>query len=286
MRLIIGLLGALALTFAPLQAQDDALRFEPAGDWVIQQADESCVLGRNFSSSDQVAGIRIERQAPGPYFRISVLSPGFEKANPAIRVRFTPDRYAEVPDFLGHGTTGEYFVLTFTDSTFPNMRGQVRPFIDWSTDEERLREQSITGLEIPQGLNEPVFLATGEMYAPMQALRDCVDALYASWGVDLSALDDSSLPAGADNARELTGLLLRELPQEIRRTLPEQLSVARVIFNPDGHVTRCRITITEWGPDLIARLCAVITEHAQFRSPRNAQGERIAGYSTIFFGGR
>ena len=158
------------LTTSARAEKDVPLRLEPKSPWEIDFGEESCALRRTFGTDAASAHLEILQQAPGAYFRVTVTSGTLDLLDSEARVRFEPDYLA--PAHLAEGVA-----IAFTDSLQKNVLGSSQPFIDWRREDRDQREAAVASLSIDDGFTRNLTLVTGEMHAPMEALRDCVNNL-------------------------------------------------------------------------------------------------------------
>jgi hypothetical protein len=264
-----------------LAADDSPLRLEPASPWAIDYGEESCALRRTFAVGASSADLEIMQQAPGGYFRVTVTTETFGLANSEAQVRFEPDNREQVPSYLVSRRDGARASIAFTDSLKKNMMGQPQGYLNWNDLERDQRESAIISLSIEGGFDRDLTLATGEMHVPMEALRTCMVDLYASWGVDLEALETRSTGARAQNGAAIIHNVSRLIPRAFFSSDSEMPAIVRTVVGEDGRVKRCRVHFPEWDQPLSDRLCDLVTREARYEPARDRRGHAIRSYDTI-----
>lgn len=272
---------ALCSISSPSFAQDVLLALEPTSRWTIDYGEESCALRRTFASGSISADLEILQQAPGPYFRVAVMSTTLGLSATNARVRFEPDGRAQVPSYLETVRSGGRSSVAFTDSLQTNAMGQPYPFVGWSDDGRDRREASITALTIEDGFDRDVRLAVGEMHAPMTALRLCMRDLFGSWGVDLDAHETLTSPLRGRNLDLITRRIRRLLPPEFFRSESDMPAVVRTVIGPNGRVARCVVHLAEWEQSLSEKICDLVTREARFDPARDKGRKPIFSYQSI-----
>jgi len=260
-------------------AQGEQLKLDPSSQWNIDYRDEECALRRNFAVEGKSATLQIMQQAPGPYFRVSLATASFGAGKGKIRVAFQPDPVLEVPDYLSVGQNGAARAVNFTDSLAANLRSNARPYIGWSEAERAAREGEIQGLTVRNGFDRDLFFQTGEMHAPMEALRSCMTNLYAGWGVDLKVQEKLSRGVRVTDVREARRLILKILPPKVL----QKVAIFRIVVGVDGKPTRCRAHLIDAFPETAEKICGVFMNSVKFDPALDASGRPVTSYSTWEF---
>lgn len=242
------LIGVLALMAPVAIAAREPTQLSPSSDWLLDYADERCTLVRDFGEGDQSLQLRIESFGSWHTFRVTILGRGVPRSGRAtkeIQFRFSQDEEDRDTRAL-FGMIGDQRGLTFSTAfgpPEPNRTGLSR---------ERLRELNaipkaidaefeggVSSILVELGSGKRVDLATGGMAAPLKAMRDCVDDLQKSWGVDPAV------------QRELSRwpVIRIETVRDVQRQYPPTMVIAennafvavRVMIGRDGEATSCVI---------------------------------------------
>ena len=269
------------LTTSARAENDGPLRLEPKSPWEIDYGEESCALRRTFGTDAASAHLEILQQAPGAYYRVTVTSGTLDLSDSEARVRFEPDNRRQIPAYLAPAHPAEGVAIAFTDSLQKNVLGSSQPFIDWRREDRDQREAAVASLSIDDGFTRNLTLATGEMHAPMEALRDCMNNLYASWGVDLGAHESLTSELQAQNAAQIARQVKSFIPRAFFREDSEMPAVVRVIVGPDGRVHRCRVHFSEWDEPVSQQICDVVTREARFFPARDRTRKPINSHYVI-----
>lgn len=278
-RAFLTLPAALVLA-TPSFAQESPLTLNPASAWQVDYGEESCALRRSFGSDGAGVDLEILQEAPGPYFQVTVTAHSIALTGSDARARFEPDNRAQVPQYVRASAVGDVAVLTFTDSVQRNVAGDSRPYIGWTDQRRNERERSITALAIEDAFARDLVLQTGEMHAPMEALRTCILDLYGSWGVDLEAHRALWQPVRNQSAGQLIPLLVRMVSQKLR-SRPSVPPVIRVVVGADGRLTRCRVHFTEADEELSRQMCDTVARVSRYEPAQISGRKRIVSYDTI-----
>lgn len=280
-RIIAASISATLLYSTPSFAQENIAHLEPSSNWQVDYGEESCSLRRTFGSENASVHLEIMQQVPGAYFQVTIASTSYDISGSDALFRFEPDETPLVPHYLRLGATGDLAVLRYTDSLQRNVPDQPAAPIDWTDEERNERERLITALAIDHGFQRDMILQTGEMHAPMEALRACMSDLYGSWGVNLEAHATLSRPVQQKHAEQVLQRLLRMAPPDVFSAPSSLPPVIRLIVGADGRVARCRVHFAPWDEGLSEKVCETVTRHSRYDPALDAAGQPIVSYDAL-----
>lgn len=278
---------SLAVPTAPALAQEE-LVLHRASDWNLHYAEDSCVLRRAFANGEQNAVLELRQFAPSTYVRFMVLSGTLEPQFRTFAYRLHPD--AETKEGAGvfevEAPDGEEGVI-FSGSLLSeaddfeidgNSEDSVRKPI--GDDELRARESLITGIGIRGTFEQDVFLETGSLGPPMEAMRGCLDELLTHWDIDVEAHRTLSRRVTPLRENRWVGRIMNRFPTSGLVRGEQAVLNLRVIVNAQGEVDDCRAQ-SGIGVETFAEFaCDQINRHAEFAPALDADGNAITSYWT------
>ena len=138
---------------------------------------------------------------------------------------------------------------------------------------------SATAAYVEKGFAKPLVLQTGKMSAPMNALRDCLDSLLESWGMNVEAHRSLRQPAELLNIPDIWKEL--SFPwQAYRNDLGERLKV-RSDISAEGEVTACHFAISLGDEVFREQICSTIKEHAHYTAAIGGDGQPLPSYHIL-----
>lgn len=288
MRKFLAIVCSAAAVVAQTAQGAETKTLKPSSPWNVDYSEDSCALKRLFGEGDDTVLLELRQLAPGDDFSVTVASKGsgFQKRPP--KVRFIPEpepRTIEVPLFLktDTGLSG----ISWPDTLFQVDEGKEErdakargyaPLPPRPDAEYKLREGAVTGLEVASSFEPAIFLATGAMHQPMQAMRKCLDALLVHWGIDAAAhrtLSRSAWPIGqARKSRQN-----KSIYPLTKLSLFESGSIrVRMMVGADGKPTGCHIRMPSQEAASEQAACYRAMKIAHFEPALDAAGKPIASY--------
>ena len=276
----LAIIAALSAAAArPAAAQEDAIRLQPSSDWSLEYADQHCALRRSFGEEVQRTFLEIRLSYPNTSFRVSVVSERFPVGALEPVTHFEPDTgetQAHLPVALLQGTNrigglyGDSLHLSAmrSDDALKDDQGQ----IIWSDAARDAREREITAYNVSDLFFDDLTLQTGEMHAPMNALRDCVNDLLRTLGVDPTAQATLSRePEPVNFVR-----MFRNVQQAgANPTRAAAISVhVRLVIDPSGEVAGCYLHDIAADPERHEALCAAY-RRSEFEPALDASGTAV-----------
>ena len=272
-----GALFALVALVSASPASADFKDLPPRSDWTVDYADESCALQRDFGAGDEVVHLEFRQFAPDTPMQVLVASPtlGVRRVAFIPRIHFSSDAQPHVPQgylrvsYPG-GVRGVMFIDTLRAGD-DRMRYHVEQSL-WPAEDRAGRERAITWIAVEDTFRDDVRLATGNLHAPMEALRTCLDELLTHWGID--AVAHRSL------LRPVRPLAMEAWSQDVREVYPREKLGARqnarlrirLEVSADGRAVNCHMQhmLGEEGFEQTA--CNVLIANARFEPALDADG--------------
>nr|WP_305957322.1 hypothetical protein [Aurantiacibacter sp. 219JJ12-13]MDP5260655.1 hypothetical protein [Aurantiacibacter sp. 219JJ12-13] len=271
-------LGAVFVASSSAALAQGAIDLQPAGEWTLDYAEDSCRLSSAFGEGEQQVLLGLTAYEPRGIVFISALGESTRISPLARTVTLSLDTIEEVEspvlaaDF--DGTPG--LLLTWGVSFGPlpeGARGRMRrdePVERWSNPEIE-EEVRWIGFE---GLQQDFVLHTGSMRAPLAALESCAQELTTHWDIDQQAKDTLSKVA-RPSRRPMRWLELRDFPREMRH----QMSIRfRLIVDENGEVDGCHIMGADPASDVYRIACENLSENGSFHPAEDAQGNPVRSY--------
>lgn len=215
----IAILGHLAMLLQPgsVHAAEDARILAPTSDWTLDFADERCSLIREFADGADQIRLQIDSYGPDPGYRVLLSGDLVTRSDAApirqFRVGYSPDTGERKAMGMLVGKLGDDPAVSFGPAFLPDL-----PYAEWAPSQPQAAaaqdsdwpggafQRSIRHMTVQFGEGQPFRLDTGSMAAPFGAMRQCIDDLLASWGIDPAAHRTRSRPP-----------LLVELPEGYKR---------------------------------------------------------------------
>ena len=294
----LGSLLSCAAVAPLLMAASQPLRLQPSTPWVVDYAENSCRLIREFGSGNTKTLLSFESDSPGD---IDMLLIGRQLASTQDEV---PVRFLPVEDQPQKGQAiksdkGEPGLLfsrvrllpqdevakldarTAQIKAHPEARPPATTLVE--DKERRAAEQEFatkaTELEIDARPSRPVILETGSLGEPIKAFDKCSRDSLRDWGVDPDLQDKIVRPAWLENRRSL--ITPEEYPTKMLDEGEQADVKARVLVDASGRVTKCTSLSHFKLPQFNKLVCDKITERARFAPAELADGTKVPSYDTV-----
>ena len=138
-------------------------------------------------------------------------------------------------------------------------------------------EQRASELHFEQKRGPKLLLQTGVMAKPLSGMRDCVDNMIRSWGVDPEVQQDLSVhPQPANNPG--TWVNSSDYPMKMLRQGQNAIVRFRLIVGKDGKVISCAVQSAAGPTDFRDWTCDLIKSRAKFRPALDATGKPVKAY--------
>ena len=176
-------------------AADGPRILAPSSDWTLDFADERCSLIREFGEVDDKIHLQIDSYGPHPGYRVMIAGERVVGSDAAplteFRVSYSPDTRERDWMQMIVGKLGGENAVSFGPAFLPDA-----PYVEdkpaaleqaSGSDADRPSgdfERSVAHMTVEFRRGQPFRLATGNMAPPFAAMRQCIDDLVASWGID------------------------------------------------------------------------------------------------------
>jgi hypothetical protein len=260
---------------------------------ILRTSGAACLI-RDFGDGDET--IRLQIDSFGSRFGYRVLITGDLVQAPTVvpitqlRVGYSPDTLEREPFYAMAGKSGDQKAVSFLRGFLPDSRTldpalQVaQPAPEQVQEFERISagfERGVTYLTLQFGLRKPLQLNTGSMAAPFTAMRQCVDDLIASWGLDPTqywALSRRPQPH-PETVREVE----RNYPPAMAGRGLAAFVPVRVMVDEAGRATRCVVQVAVVDESFKESACKGLS--GSYEPARDADGRAVASVfqvSTIY----
>ena len=289
LKYVLAIFAALAV---PGLASADS--WKPVGPWAADYGDDYCRLGRVFTDGKNQLELRLDRTQPGPFFRIILIGDGIKpfrgastwgaKFGPAGQSWKAPILQTKTGDGKQYYDLGPTAVTPFPAFGALGAPGASAapaagppPFKPYNQADERAAAKALTGLELGEGLTEPVQLETGSLEAPIAALQACMSDLVKSWGVDAKrheTLSKPVMPQGAPSA----WVPANTFPFSEFAKLNGGRNAIRVMVDETGKPTSCTVQRPSLDPAMNKTACDSIMKNAKFTPALDSAGQAMPSY--------
>ena len=294
MRPIVASIVFAALLSGPAFAKPrEVRRLQPAGKWVLNYADESCQLVRDFGTGDQKVTLVLYQLEPGDWFKLTLLGSSLKPARlyrPFTgRMQFGPAE-ADTEITVTTGTSGSESVLMLDATQRLAPLSEVETELHQSAKRNNTyyqpapigseREKAATWLALSKVMKFDLVFETGPMDAAMAALRDCTWDLVDSWGLDVAqqkALTRKAY-AAVSTARWFRP---EDYPMSMIRSDSEGIVNARLLIDASGKPESCNIQSSTRPKEFDAVVCDILMKRSKFHPALDAQGKPIRSYYQI-----
>jgi TonB family protein len=251
----------------------------PSTNWVLDYAEDSCALRRNFESSGEQATLELRQFGPGDSVQVILVSDTLSRTGRAPRVRFEPDDDYFEPMASLLLDDGQLGGVMYSDTLRPPaLKGREAPDGDWPEGEREARERAITGLSVTGSFERALTLRTGTLGEPMKAMRTCLDELLTHWGLDAAAQRTRSRPVKPIDQMTWAKRVRDSYPTEMLRANKSGRVNIRLIVGPDGRPSSC---IPQKGSANFAfeeHACKMAMQYARFEPALDAAGSPIPSF--------
>ncbi|MGB7373453.1 energy transducer TonB [Pontixanthobacter sp.] len=269
------------------------LRIEPSSNWNLNYADDSCRIARKFGEGDQKVVLYIEKYEPGDVFTMVAAGAPLKTRRDYAFVQFGANE-AEQKYTVTLGNLGEIEpALIFTSvqfaATLPEQEAASasRNAVENDVFGQTLsagRETAIEWVRIGVPRRKPVYLATGSLGKPMEAMRTCTGDLLTRWGVDLEKHRNlANMPKPRSNPERW--LTSADYPSDLLRKGSQGIVNFRLSVDATGNPTQCHIQQSTRPEGFDSAVCRALMKRARFEPAMTAEGEAIASFwrSTVRF---
>ncbi|MGB3797375.1 MAG: energy transducer TonB [Alteraurantiacibacter sp.] len=288
-RLIV--LAALALpgVAQPAFAQDRKVLL-PSSNWELHYDTDSCVLRRGFGGEGEGIFFELRQFAPGVSYQLLVVSGDFAVRDDSPTLRYGSDTDTFAP---GNALVVEYDNgvegVILNDNMFP---AATKAEIQELDEEERAsryrsmmldkaalsaRESVVNSITLGDVFGEDITLKTGDMRAPMDAMRACTDDMVTRWGFDPAIQKTLSRPAMPRNSHRLARRVQENYPRSMRTSGTTARVQIRLDIDAQGYVSGCHFQLPVKQEAFRNDACNSL-KLARFEPAHDADGNPIASY--------
>lgn len=294
-------LGAI-FAFCPFAANaKETLELKPTSPWVVDFAENVCILGRKFGEENDRVTLRIISDRLGRLFYVSAEGDPTnfktvflqrtrtkERTFALPLIRFGKDgKDIEAPawNLVIDGTPG--FKITREFGIGPNgatMIEKGQPIVNdfYGRDKEWVEQADLAAANIDRivfskEFKTDVALLTGPLASPLTVLRACTEDLITSWGIDLKAQKSlRKWPTPVEDPRSW----FRESDYPSRSLMRSESGESNftVLVDADGSPTDCKVPLVLGSPEFSKRACKVILLRGKFNPAIDADGNPTRSY--------
>jgi hypothetical protein len=278
-----------------LVAASQPVRLQPSSPWVVNYAENSCLLIRSFGQGKDKTILQFEADAPGRTDMLVIGRP-LDGGRDDISAMFLP---VQQKPFTGHSAvgakTGDPAVLWSLVEMLPGemlqqlqkeeaetraRRGIRPPPTDLAEraarrDARQRFVSAATELKI-EGHPRPLILETGSLGDPIKVFDQCLRDSLRDWGVNPDIEDKIVRPAWAPDAT--SWFSSNDYPKDMLvRGEQSEVSI-RLLVDAGGKVTRCTSTSHFNAPEFNKITCDNIMKRAHLEPAELADGTKVPSY--------
>ena len=264
---------ASSLTFAAPAPENYRL----SAPWKIDRAENSCALMGVFVNDNSKVSLELRQFSQFDTFNTTVVSANFPGSLSNVEVRFLPDPKPHGNlQMVQQRFPDDTVSLTWLDSFLP------LPLQLQSTSERASQrdanERTTIAIELSGSLKPTILLATGQMSAPMEAVRKCIDEMVTQWGIDAAAQRTLSKPLKPIDQGYWATVLQEKYPRDMLAEKKGAIVRVRLMVGANGRATSCHTAIPPQEPVFEAAACRVMMKVARFEPALDASGKPIASF--------
>lgn len=277
---------ALALGFsaAPVQAQDEWVDLSPSSDWVLDYAEDSCALRRNFGEPGQAALLEMRQFSPFTPMRITVATSDFEATRRAPRYRFGTGQDFERYDLPAFGSYGEggNAASFYGNLIVGGVTSQEGP--DTTAKLRELQAEAWAGLAdlyLRESFAENLLLRTGDLGPVMKAMRECMDNLVAEWGATSYFEQPPTVPPEALRMERWAKPIVARFPRNLLREREPAIVRVRLLIDETGKVNACMVQEPVVDAEYEAFVCDIMLNEAMYNPAHDGEGSPLASFYVL-----
>ncbi|MEO9599292.1 hypothetical protein [Parasphingorhabdus sp.] len=255
-------------------AAEDPLRLEPSSKWVMRHKNDSCRLVRLFGEGDDKMMLVLTRFGPSARFRMTL-------AGEPVKIH--SDRRPLKVQFGAHEEEQRIPFALGEAGGLPALVAIKQVRIDGAAKAtkanrlSKMRYAAVEFMKIRVGQKRPVFLETGSLAGPFDAMRTCTNKLMASWGVDAEQhrqRRQSVRPIG----KAANWLRSSDYPSDMLRERQPALINFRLSVDENGKATACHIQQTTRPKEFDDAVCEGLIKRSAFSPALDAEGKPMASF--------
>jgi len=275
----------------------EPVRFQPSSQWVLDYADDSCRLIRQFGEDKNQVKLTFEAVAPGEMTLLVVGGTLRQTifATP-INAKFLPDGGIGFDGRTALTQAGSKAAAFWLDVPLASVEkgdlekligkktlvvARERPTIDpvkaaTEKAERAMFVTNTTGLSIAQSGARAMVLETGSLGKPLQKFDECERDLLRQWGVDPDQQDQIVKPVWSPSMT--AWFSSSDYPNEMLRQKAESDVSGRLVIDAAGKVIKCAAVSAYVAPEFNKVVCNVYLTRAKFAPAELANGTKVVSY--------
>ena len=279
-----------------MAANQPPLRLQPSSQWVLDYAQNSCRLVRNFGTGKDATKLGFESTAPGET-EMMVIGKPLDTDQDEISARFLPvggkpfrGRLRHTADShepggifdRPHLVSDEWFEKHELELKSRGVRRGVRPPPDDPAERANGHAARLafaaaaTELEVDTGRRRPIILETGSLGDAIKSFDECSRDSLRDWGVDPDLEDKIVRPVWAADPGKWFGP--EDYPPELVRAGAESEIDVRLLVDASGRVTKCTSLTHFDEPKFEKIVCDKFMQRASFQPAELADGTKVPSY--------
>jgi TonB family protein len=289
LRSIVLALACATILAAPADARS-VRRLQPAGKWVVEYANDTCRLGREFGEGNQSVIVFFEQFVPGEIFYLMFVGRSIvpSRLDPIKSgIRFGPNEAFDEDNFGTRATVGSLPALMLGDwrrlapltepEKLARKEAEKRDYPYQPSPIGPARERAATWLELGKALSFDLVLETGPMDKPLEALRQCTWDLVKSWGLSIEEQKGLTrkaypiIPSGKWFSSD-------DYPIEMLSQGYEGNVNIRVIVDAAGTPVSCHVQSSTRPQGFDDIVCRQVMKKGRFHPALDASGKPIKSY--------
>lgn len=300
----LSLMSALPLLAA---ASSPPVTLQPASPWVVDYADQSCRLLREFGSGTDSVKLVFEKVAPRASASMLVVGPGVPEGHSGRGANvgtFSPFPSAVIEDGQSYNAENKAGRAILWQSAFDSdswlvdpedpelkrerkaerkhVRPPARPLAEQAARREAMyaRAAKVVMFAFRSGSHRAINLATGPMDKPMRLLDKCTSDGLADWGIDPKV--DAQIVRPATSARPAASWFTGDdYPEQAIRDWQQSDMTLRVNVDAVGNVTDCHLVSSVNSVIINNIICGIIRKRGHYLPAELADGTKVADYQVI-----
>ena len=288
MRKSIFLLLAVALASAADAKPREVRHLAPSSRWVVNYANESCSLGRNFGEGDQKVTLFFDQYEPGDSFSLTFVGKpvAVAEVNPKAVVQFGPNEEPQEATAVGATTDHVPALILQGSQRIGPMTEDEKAARKKASDDGQpfepapigaAREKAATWLELGKARPFDLVFETGALDAPLAALRECSWDMVRSWGLDVQQQKSLSRRA-YPTVPPYSWFSPDDYPSAMLRGGYQGIVNFRLLVDETGKVAACKIQVSTRPKEFDDVVCRAVTRRAKFHPALDSQGKPILSY--------
>ena len=282
-------MAAAGLVIAPQPAAAaEPLHLKPSSKWVLDYAEDSCRLARQFGEGDRRVTLRLDQLEPGDAFRVNLIGKPARTRRGDLRVtgrlRFGPgEPESEFSAMSGKAEALAVLVVEGNQRLAPLTEAEKAADYHETGANPRpigtAREAAATWLEIRQALVTDLVLETGPMDEPLAALRQCSWDTVKDWGFDVEqqkALSRRPVP----RPKSVTWLQPEDYPVAMLSGGYQGFVHYRLMVDAAGKPISCHVQLSTRPKEFDKAVCSAVMKRAGFEPALDAAGNPVPSYWT------